>query len=137
MFTLFFKICLVSLFFHAFFQKGYWYRILILQFFWHTDTDTYSVFFRLNTDTDTSVFENHTGYWILEFSFCTGQVSALFRSQKSFLTKNWNSGHSVWRLNFALLFLRPFSILHYVFTASYYVWARTSSKKATYNVFPE
>ena len=22
----------------------------------------YSVFFRLNTDTDTSVFENHTGY---------------------------------------------------------------------------
>ena len=28
--------------------------------FWHTDT--YSVFFRLNTDTDTSVFENHTGY---------------------------------------------------------------------------
>ena len=28
--------------------------------FWHTDT--YSVFFILNTDTDTSVFENHTGY---------------------------------------------------------------------------
>jgi hypothetical protein len=25
-------------------------------------TDTYSVFFRLNTDTDTSVFKNHTGY---------------------------------------------------------------------------
>ena len=54
----------------------YWYWILILQFFWHTDTDTYSVFFKLNTDTDTSVFENHTGYWILVFSFCTGQVSA-------------------------------------------------------------
>ena len=30
----------------------------------------------MNTDTDTSVFENHTGYWILVFSFCTGQVSA-------------------------------------------------------------
>ena len=29
----------------------------------------------MNTDTDTSVFENHTGYWILVFSFCTGQVS--------------------------------------------------------------
>jgi hypothetical protein len=29
----------------------------------------------LNTDTDTSVFKNHTGYWILVFSFCTGQVS--------------------------------------------------------------
>ena len=39
--------------------------------------DTYSVFFKLNTDTDTSVFENHTGYWILVFSFCTGQVSDL------------------------------------------------------------
>ena len=41
-------------------------RILILNtdtsVFWHTDTDTYSVFFRLNTDTDTSVFENHIGY---------------------------------------------------------------------------
>ena len=66
---------LACLLFHAFFQKGYWYWILILQFFWHTDTDTYSVFFKLNTDTDTSVFENHTGYWILVFSFCTGQVS--------------------------------------------------------------
>ena len=31
----------------------------------------------MNTDTDTSVFENHTGYWILVFSFCTGQVSDL------------------------------------------------------------
>ena len=44
-------------------------RILIL------NIATYSVFFRLNTDTDTSVFENHTRYWILIFSFCTGQVS--------------------------------------------------------------
>ena len=34
-----------------------------------TDTDTYSVLFRLNTDT--SVFENCTGYWILVFSFCS------------------------------------------------------------------
>ena len=34
-------------------------------FFWHTDT--YSVFFRLNTDT--SVFENHTGYSIIVFIF--------------------------------------------------------------------
>ena len=58
------QICFVCLFFHTFFQKGYWYWILILQFFWHTDTDTYSVFFKLNTDTDTSLFENHTGYWI-------------------------------------------------------------------------
>ena len=74
-FTSIFQICLACLFFHAFLQKGYWYWILILQFFWHTDTDTYSVFFKLNTDTDTSVFENHTGYWILVFSFCTGQVS--------------------------------------------------------------
>ena len=73
-FTSIFQICLVCLFFPPFFQKGYWYWILILQFFWHTDTDTYSVFFRLNTDTDTSVFKNHTGYWILVFSFCTGQV---------------------------------------------------------------
>ena len=32
------------------------------------------LFFRLNTDTETSVFDNHTGYWILVFSFCTGQV---------------------------------------------------------------
>ena len=42
------------------------------------------LFFRLNTDTETSVFENHTGYWILVFSFCTGQVSefkhVLFKS---------------------------------------------------------
>ena len=71
-----------SLAFHlsnaTFFPKGYWYWILILQFFPHTDTDTYSVFFRLNTDTDTSVFENHTGYWILVFLFCTGQVSGLY-----------------------------------------------------------
>ena len=72
-----FQICLVCLFFHSFFQKWYWYWILILQFFWHTDTDTYSVFFRLNTGTDTSVFKNHTVYWILVFSFCTGQVSEL------------------------------------------------------------
>ena len=49
--------------------------MLILQYFLDTDTDTASVFFRLNTDTDTSVFENHTGYWILVFLFCTGQVS--------------------------------------------------------------
>ena len=39
-FTLIIHICLVYLFFHTFFQKGYWYWILILQFFWHTDTDT-------------------------------------------------------------------------------------------------
>ena len=64
------------------FKYWYWYflfqkrtEILILQFFWNTDTDTYSVFFRLNTDTDTSAFESHTGYWILVFSFRTGQVS--------------------------------------------------------------
>ena len=36
------------------------------------------VFFRLNTDTDTSVFKNHTGYWILVFLFCTGQVSGKY-----------------------------------------------------------
>ena len=46
-------------------------RVLIL------NTDTFSIFFRLNTDTNTSVFENHTGYWILVFLFCTGQVSAV------------------------------------------------------------
>ena len=34
----------------------------ILQFFQHTDTDTYSVFFRLNTDTDTLGIEIHSGY---------------------------------------------------------------------------
>ena len=103
-FTSIFQICLVCLFFHAFFQKGYWYWILILQFFRHTDT--YSVFFRLNTDTDTSVFKNHTGYWILVFSFCTGQVSAVLYSNlmlpKTFLlTKTGKNGlktaFSVWR----------------------------------------
>jgi hypothetical protein len=36
------------------FAKKYWYWILILQYF--LDTDTASVFFRMNTDTDTSVF---------------------------------------------------------------------------------
>ena len=61
----------------------YWYSVLNtdIQYFLNTDIDTASVFFKLNTDTDTSVFENHTGYWIL-FSFCNGQVSG------------WNS---VWR----------------------------------------
>ena len=32
----------------------------------------------MNTDTDTSVSENHTGYWILVFSVCTGQVSGSY-----------------------------------------------------------
>ena len=40
-FTSICQICLVCLFFTLFFLKGYWYWILILQFFWHTDT--YSV----------------------------------------------------------------------------------------------
>ena len=44
--------------------QGHWFWILILQFFPHTDTDTYAVFFRLSTETDTSVFEICTGYWI-------------------------------------------------------------------------
>ena len=49
---------------------------MIPKFFPHTDIGTYSVFFRLNTDTtDISVFENHTGYWKLVFSFYAGQVS--------------------------------------------------------------
>ena len=89
--TSIFHISLVCLFFTLFFQKGYWYWILILQFFWHTDTDTYSVFFRLNTDTDTSVFENHTGYCILVFSFCTGQVSALDSMEFRFW-RSWGQG---------------------------------------------
>ena len=38
------------------FMIKYWYWILILQYFSDTDTDTASVFFRLSTDTDTSVF---------------------------------------------------------------------------------
>ena len=38
-FTSIFQICLVCLFFPPFFQKGYWYWILILLFFRHTDTD--------------------------------------------------------------------------------------------------
>ena len=42
-----------------------------------TDTDIASVFFRLNTDTDTSVFSKHTEYWILVLLFCTGQCSGL------------------------------------------------------------
>ena len=63
-----------SAFFHAFFPKGYWQL--------NTDTSVFLVWYlfsilqieyRLNTDT--SVLENHTGYWILVFSFCTGQVS--------------------------------------------------------------
>ena len=36
------------------FMIKYWYWILILQYF--LDNDTASVFFRLSTDTDTSVF---------------------------------------------------------------------------------
>ena len=40
MFISIFQNCLVCLFWHNFFQKGYWYWILILQFFRHTDTDT-------------------------------------------------------------------------------------------------
>ena len=38
------------------FMIKYWYWILILQYFLDTDTGTASVFFRLSTDTDTSVF---------------------------------------------------------------------------------
>ena len=53
-----------SLVFHLSNARFFSERILILNtdtsVFWHTDT--YSVFFRLNTDTDTSVFENHSGY---------------------------------------------------------------------------
>ena len=37
-------------------SEKYWYWILIFQYFLDTDTDTASVFFRLSTDTDTSVF---------------------------------------------------------------------------------
>ena len=70
----------LALFFTLFLPKKdtdteYWH----FKFLFHnTDTDTNSIFFRLNTATDTSVFGNHTGYWILVFSFCTGQVSASF-----------------------------------------------------------
>ena len=71
-----FKSAWLLVFFSRFLPK----RILILNtdisVFQHTNTDTYSIFFRLNTATDTSVVGNHTGYWILVFSFCTGQVSA-------------------------------------------------------------
>ncbi len=38
-------------------KQLFYKEILILN-----TTDTASVFFRLNTDTDTSVFENHTEY---------------------------------------------------------------------------
>ena len=47
---------LVLRFYAIIFMKKYWYWILILQYFLDTDTDTASVFFRLYTDTDTSVF---------------------------------------------------------------------------------
>ena len=47
---------LVLRFYAIIFTKKYWYWILILQYFLDTDTDTASVFFRLSTDTDTSVF---------------------------------------------------------------------------------
>ena len=34
----------------------------MIQYFFDTDTYTASVFFRLNTDNDTSVFKKHTEY---------------------------------------------------------------------------
>ena len=46
------------------FIKKYWYWLLMLQYILDTITDTTSVFFRLNTDNDTSVFKQHTSYWI-------------------------------------------------------------------------
>jgi hypothetical protein len=51
---------LVLCFYVIILPKKYWYWILILQYF--LDTDTASVFFRLNTDTDTSVLQKHTEY---------------------------------------------------------------------------
>ena len=82
---------LLILFFTLFYQK----RILILNtdtsvFLQHTDTDTNSIFFRLSTATDTSVFGNHTGYWILVFSFCTGQVSASNKPKDFETSQAWH-----------------------------------------------
>ena len=47
-------------------------KMLIL----YTDTNTAPVSFRLNTDNDTSVFKQHTEYWIIVLLFCTVQCSA-------------------------------------------------------------
>ena len=69
---------------------------MILQYFLDTDTDTASVFFRWNTDIDTSVFWKHTEYWILVLLFCTGQCSALF------MVTNWKGA---WNLTSVLMLL--------------------------------
>ena len=69
---------LVLHFYVIIFAKKYWYWILILQYVLNADTDTASVFFRLHTDTDTSVFQKRTEYWIIVLLFCTGQCSDIY-----------------------------------------------------------